>query len=612
MALINYKDNPMAYRVIADHIRTITFALNDGALFSNEGRGYVLRRILRRAVRYGRKIQIKDAFMYHLVQVVADNMKEFYPSLLEKISLLERLVKAEEERFQVTLLDGENLLLQQIKTLPSNVLSGDIAFKLYDTYGFPVELTQEIALEHHVKIDMDGFNQQMEIQRQRARYAREDTESMTSQSEDLINFTNESIFVGYELYEITSTIIGCFKNGVEVDSLEGQGQIILDKTPFYAESGGQIADIGTIHNEVGFASVIDVQRAPNKQALHGITIDSGSLKKGDQVIAKIDSSRRRLIMANHSSAHLLQSALKTIVGSHIQQAGSYVHHDYMRFDFTHYEKVNARQIKAIEKMVNDHIFTGLGVQFAYMNIEEAKQQGATALFDEKYEQVVRVVSIDNVSKELCGGTHVANTMELGLFRIESEESIGSGIRRMVCKTSKKAYQDFLEMQSQLETIATLVKMPTIGQVEKKVAQLLEEYVETKRELDRLNSKINHLKAQKISQEIIKHQDLNVIFSEVEQVDAHGLKLVAEYCKKHVEKHLIFLWSHEVDKVTFVVMASSEAIKQGYHAGELAKVAAVITGGNGGGRPDFAQSGGKDVAKLAHALKMVEEKIGLCL
>jgi len=611
-ARVSYKQYPMAYRVIADHIRTVTFALSDGALFANEGRGYVLRRILRRAVRYGIKIGISGSFMYRLVNVVADAMEEFYPYLQDKTTLVAKLVKAEEERFHATLQDGENLLHNVLSKLEGKVLDGKTIFKLYDTYGFPVELTKEIAEEGGYQLDLEGFNIEMEAQRARARAAREEVESMSSQSVDLMNFTLESQFLGYDSMKNNAVVVGLFKNGHAVDVLTDKGEVILDHTCFYAESGGQIADTGTLSGDWGLALVSDVQKAPRKQHLHSVEISSGELRLGDKVVAEIDAARRLRIMANHSSAHLLQAALKKIVGSHIAQAGSFVSDEYMRFDFTHYEKVSDSQLKEIEALVNKEVFAQHPVTVEHMDIDDAKNSGATALFDEKYEDVVRVVTMGDVSKELCGGTHVSNTKEIGVFKIDSEESIGSGIRRITTKSGMKAYQDFVALENQLESIAQLVRMQSTVNLESKIAATLEEAANNKRELDKLNQKMLNFKAQELAVKAVEHQGLNILLTSVEDTDTHGLKTLSESLKRLIPDGLVFLWLKEDDKVTFVVTCSQKAINAGYKAGELAKQAAVITGGNGGGRPDFAQSGGKEVSKLSLAIETIRDKLGLSL
>jgi len=600
-------ENKMAYRVIADHIRTVTFALADGALFSNEGRGYVLRRLLRRAVRYGIKLNLTDAFMYDLVAVVADMMKDYYPYVTEKVPLISKLVKAEEERFHKTLNAGEALLMGELAEAQNKVLSGKTVFKLYDTFGFPVELTQEIAQEKGYDIDMAGFKAEMEIQRNRARNAREDVESMSSQSEDLMNFTQESEFIGYSVFSSESTVLACFKNGKRVSSLDDEGEIIVDVTPFYAEMGGQVADTGKLDFENGEGDITDVQRAPHKQHLHTVKIAYGEVKEGDTVILSIDVPRRQRIIANHSSAHLVQTALKEIVGSHIHQAGSYVAEDYMRFDFTHFEKVSDAQLSAIEAMVNRFIFEKHPVRFDLMDIEAAKADGATALFTEKYDKIVRVVTMGEVSKELCGGCHVSNTGEIGIFKIVSEESIGSGIRRLTTKTQNAAYQDFIAYQHQLESIAKLYKANSFNSIEDRVELSLKENAALKQELGQVKAQLASIEAKVLGTYIQSGKQFEFLVKRVDH-DAANLKLMIESLKPMVHEGLVLLAGTSEDKVNFVAYCGIKAIAGGFKAGDLVKGLATQTGGNGGGRPDFAQAGGKDASLLDHLLKDVIEKL----
>ena len=601
------KDNRMAYRVIADHIRTVTFALADGALFSNEGRGYVLRRILRRAVRFGIKLGIEEAFMYRLVKVVAEMMSPFYNYVNDKVEYIEKLVKAEELRFHKTLNDGEQLLNIELSKAHDKVLIGETVFKLYDTFGFPVELTKEIAEEQGYSIDLDGFKAEMNKQRERARNAMDKTESMKAQSIDLMNCTVESNFVGYDTFELETKVIALFKNGVSVDSLDDEGQVILETTPYYAESGGQVADTGVLLFDQGEAHVLDVQKAPRKQNLHTIKLNFGELKLNDKVVAKIDTARRQQITTNHSSAHLLQSALKKIVGTHIQQAGSYVSEDYMRFDFTHFEKVSDAQIKEIEELVNQNIFAKQAVTFEYMPIEEAKASGAMALFSEKYDSVVRVVTMGDFSKELCGGCHVRNTQEMGLFKIVSEESIGSGIRRITAKTGLSAYYDFLAYQNQLETIAQFYKANSIHKIEDRVNLSLEELSETKQQLGQAKQKLANMEAKLLKTEFVEHNGIQVLIKRIDQ-NADHLRLLIEGLKKQMPESLIFFASSDQSKALFVAYCGQSVVKSGYKAGELVKEAAVLTQGNGGGRPDFAQAGGKDVSKLNDAIELIRKKL----
>lgn len=592
----------MAYRVIADHIRTVSFALADGALFSNEGRGYVLRRILRRAVRYGIKLGIEKAFMYELVKTVAEMMSPFYGYLNEKVEYVSRLVLAEEQRFHKTLNAGEQLLMSQLDKVVGATLSGEVIFKLYDTYGFPYELTQEIALEKGIACDEVGFKQEMEKQRERARSAMGKVESMGTQSVDLMNFKLASQFVGYQESNVKAKVIGLFKNGVQVDELFDQGEVILDVTSFYAESGGQIADAGQLVFKDGLAVVKDVQKAPHKQHLHTVELVYGELKLGIEVSGEVDLKKRNQIIKNHSAAHLLQAALQGIVGSHIHQAGSYVSDEYVRFDFTHFEKLSEESLKAIERKINQDISDSIQVQTQLMDLEAAKASGAMALFSEKYEDKVRVVSMGSVSKELCGGIHVLNTAEIGSFKLISEESIGSGIRRIIGKTGFAAYEENLALQAQLESIATLYKANSSVGIEHRVSQSLKENNLLKQESVRLSQKIAHAQSQSLLSKLFEKNGIQCLVEQVEG-DANQLKLMVETLKNLAPEAFILLGAKDQDKLSFVAYASSQAIAQGLKAGDVVKAVANYTGGNGGGRPDFAQSGGKDIHKLEEALNL---------
>ncbi|MEG1629819.1 MAG: alanine--tRNA ligase [Erysipelotrichaceae bacterium] len=609
---IKYQDNKMAYRVIADHIRTVTFALADGALFANEGRGYVLRRVLRRAVRFGRKLKIDGSFMYQLVPVVYEIMKEFYPYLGDKIEYIQKLVKAEEERFHATLSDGEKLLNEVITKTKGNVIDGMTAFKLYDTYGFPLELTIEIAEEQGYLIDREGFDQEMDKQRKMAKEARAEMQSMASQSADLMNFTKPSNFVGYEKFEGQALVIGLFKDGVQVDQLIDEGDIILDESVFYAEMGGQVGDEGVMNNDHVSMIVKDVHQAPHKQHLQHVVIQSGNVHEGDIVFQKIDENKRQRITCNHSATHLLQSALKQVVGQHIAQAGSYVSDEYLRFDFTHYEKVSDAQLNEIEKIVNQFIFEHHEVNIKSMGIKEAKESGATALFDEKYGSVVRVVSMGNVSMELCGGCHVHNTQQIGICKIVSEESIGSGIRRITAKTGLGAYEEFHQEETTLKQIAELLKMKSIHHVDESVSQLLDEENYLRKENIRLNNQIHTAEANHLKNEFKDVKDMHVLVKKLNHVEGAVLKEMVALLKNSYENCVVFLASSNETNVVFACGADDIAIKNGIHCGKLVKEAASICDGNGGGRSDLAQAGGKNIDKLSDAIANIENKLGFTL
>ncbi|MBR5207303.1 MAG: alanine--tRNA ligase, partial [Erysipelotrichaceae bacterium] len=525
-----------------------------------------------------------------------------------KVALISRLVKNEEDTFHSTLANGEKLLMNALEEAENKVLDGAVMFKLYDTYGFPKELTAEIAEERGYTVDMDGFNAEMQKQRDRARAARDDEQSMSSQSADLMAFEDASEFLGYSAHTMDAKVLGCFKNGVRVSSIDDEGDIILSQTAFYAESGGQIADTGVLSNENLKAEVIDVKKAPHKQHLHHIKVTEGTVAEGDMISGAIDSARRVRIMANHSSLHLLQSALREIIGDHIHQAGSYAGDEYGRFDFTHFEKVTEEQLHQIEERVNQMIMSNNPVVTEVLSIEDAKNTGAIALFDEKYGDSVRVVSMGDVSKEFCGGTHVANTQEIGVFKIVSEESIGSGIRRMTTRTKLAAYHDFVERENSLRNISEMLKMNSINGVEEKVQGVIDDNAALRKEIARLNQKMMMLEADEMVHSAKNINGINVIIKKLENADSGSLKALAETLRNKCEDSFVLLANNAGDKVVFVAAASKAAIAKGIKAGDMVKLAASVCGGNGGGRPDLAQSGGKDASKIDEAISQSEAKL----
>ena len=592
----------MAYRVIADHIRTVTFAIADGAMFSNEGRGYVLRRVLRRAVRYGIKLGIEGSFMYNLVQVVADNMKDYYPYVEEKVALISQLVKNEEESFHKTLANGEELLNDALKAHEdTKQLPGEVVFKLYDTYGYPRELTEEIAQEAGYTIDADGFEKEMQAQKERARAARGNRQSMHGQSKDLMDFTEESKFTGYTDSHSKGKVIGLFKDGVKVDELTEEGDVILSETCFYAESGGQCADTGKLWNDTFNCDVTDVQKAPHKQPLHHIENLEGTLHVGDVLEGEYNYENRQMTRANHSSLHLLQAALRQVLGNHIAQAGSYNCPEYGRFDFTHFEKPSDVQLKEVEKIVNEQINKDLPITTEVLNIEDAKKTGATALFDEKYGEFVRVVSMGEFSKEFCGGTHASNTGDLGSFRIVSEESVGSGIRRITCETKMKSYGSFKKEEEYLNDTAALLKMKNWEGLQERIQKLMEENAELKKQVNEAQQKAMSAEADSTADQAEQINGLNVLIVKLKDAENGGLKNYAETLRNKISESVVLVANETNGTVTFVCAASKEAIAKGKKAGDIVKAAAQLCGGNGGGRPDMAQAGGKDVAKIDEAL-----------
>ncbi len=599
-----YVSNRRAFRVIADHIRTITFALADGEMFSNEGRGYVLRRLLRRAERYGHVLGINHSFLYELVEVVAEIMKSYYPYLLDKKEYISKMIQAEEEKFLKTLQNGENLLLSLIKD--SKSLSGKDMFKLYDTFGFPKELTLEICEEHGVTVDIDEFNEEMNKQKERARAARGDLQSMNKQSIDLMNFTQESKF-DYEATELESEVIGLFVDGEKVDSLSGEGDLIVKETPFYAESGGQVADTGTISNKNMEARVSNVNKAPNKQHLHHVSVLYGEIKVGDKVKLSIDTLNRKLIMRNHSSVHLLQAALMEVLGDHVNQKGSYVSSEYIHFDFSHFEKMKEEQIAETERKVNRWISEAIEEDTKVLSIDEAKKIGAKALFDDKYGDVVRVVCFGEVSKEFCGGTHVKNTQDIGIFVIESEESVASGIRRIVARTSLGAYELLKKRENMLNQARKTLGAGSYSEVSIRLNALQNEKAELKKTVESLNSKLANSEANAINNEFIKGNGYEVLVKYLKDSNRNAVTSLVDKLKvSHPDSVIVFI-GNDNGSLPVICSVNGEALRA-YKAGDLVRLVAGELGGSGGGRPDFASGAGKDASKVDEALAKAKELV----
>lgn len=592
----------MAYRVIADHIRTCTFALSDGAMFSNEGRGYVLRRILRRAVRYGKKLGIEKPFLFSLVPTVCEVMKGYYPYLFEQKDKVMKMIKNEEEKFAITLNSGEQLLRKKLENQDS--LNGEDAFKLYDTYGFPIELTEEICLEQGKSVDLDGFKKEMEKQKERARSARGDLQSFNKQSKDLLEFTEPSEFVYFDLEPMSAKVIGLFKNGEKVESIEDEGEVVFDQTNFYATSGGQIADTGLIENSDCQAQVVDVNKATHKQHMHSVKVMYGKISLGDQFTLKIDSERRMKIMRNHSAAHLLQKALQEVLGSHVHQEGSYVSDSVVRFDFSHYEKMTSSQIKQVEKLVNEYINRNLKVVTKILPIEEAKKLNAMALFDEKYGDFVRVIDMD-VSLEFCGGTHVNSTQEIGLFAICFEESIASGIRRIEAKTGLDAYDLLKQKENILENVSNILKTGSLSEVQSKIKSLLEENAMLKKSNSELNQKLSNHEAKLMFEQFEEINGKNLLLKKLNNYDKEMFNKLFDSLKSAKENSIVILANIVDNKVNFMCFVS-ESLRNNYSAGDLIKKVTTTCLGSGGGRKDVAQGGGKDASKVDLAFKQIKE------
>ncbi|WP_214480391.1 alanine--tRNA ligase [Bacillus sp. SM2101] len=600
----------VAFKVIADHIRTVTFAVSDGALPSNEGRGYVLRRLLRRAVRYAKKINIQRPFMFELVPTVAEIMVDFYPEVKAKTEFIQKVVKNEEERFHETLNEGLTILASVIKKEKENgsdTISGTDVFRLYDTYGFPVELTEEYAEDEHMKVDHAGFEKEMELQRERARAARQDVDSMQVQGGVLGDVKVESNFVGYEQTKAGSKIEIIVKDGDFVERIEqGQeAQIIVDKTPFYAESGGQIADQGLFENKDTVLKVKDVQKAPNGQNIHHVNVEKGTLQKGQAFEAKINEEKRLNIIKNHTATHLLHQALKDVLGKHVNQAGSLVNADRLRFDFSHFGQVTQEELDQIESIVNEQIWKSIAVQIDYKSLDEAKEMGAMALFGEKYGEVVRVVQVGDYSLELCGGCHVPNTSVIGLFKVISESGIGAGTRRIEAVTGQGAYQVINEQVQLLHEAANKLKVNP-KDVTSRIESLTSELRMVQRENESLSAKLGNIEASNLVNAVKDVNGVSVLTSIVDAADMNNLRSMVDELKQNLGSAVVVLGAINDDKVNIVAGVTKDLIQKGYHAGKVVKEVATRCGGGGGGRPDMAQAGGKDPNKLESALNYVEE------
>ena len=604
------EEGDSSFKVIADHMRTVSFAVSDGALPSNEGRGYVLRRLLRRAVRFAKQIGIDQPFMYKLVPEVAEIMVDFYPEVKEKQSFIQNVIKTEEERFHETLNDGLAILstiMKQESEKGSNVFPGTEVFRLYDTYGFPKELTEEYVADAGFTIDEDGFMLEMEKQRERARNARQKTGSMQIQEGVLGDVHVASEFIGYDQLRTEAEIVEMIK-GKEFSEHAEEGDtvyVFLDKTPFYAESGGQIADKGRIENDNVLLEVTNVQKAPNGQHMHEAVIQKGTLHKGDRVHAEIDEKSRSFIVKNHTATHLLHQALKDVLGDHVNQAGSLVAPDRLRFDFSHFGSVSNEEIEKIEAIVNEKVWKSIPVRVEYSSIEEAKEKGAMALFGEKYGDTVRVVQVGDYSLELCGGCHVINTAEIGLFKIVSETGIGAGTRRMEAVTAKDAYLYMNSKESLLKQAGERLKTKP-EQVPERIDVLHKEIKDLQRENESLSAKISNMEASTILDEVEEINGVKVLAKQVDVKDMNALRSMIDDLKQKIESGIILLAAPNGNKVQLIAGVSKDLVEEGYHAGHLIKEAASRCGGGGGGRPDMAQAGGKDASKIPEALEFAKE------
>ena len=593
----------MSFKVIADHIRSLSFAIGDGALPGNEGRGYVLRRLLRRAVMHGRKMGINDTFLYKLVKVVGDIMQSYYPEVLEKREFIEKIVTREEETFARTIDAGSKLfdeVITKLKAENQATLDGADIFKLYDTYGFPVELTEELAEDAGFKIDHAGFEAAMKAQQERARAAVVKGGSMNKQSEVLTALTVTSEF-SYTAQKLSSPLTAIVQDDKRVKTAKGLAQVVFAETPFYAEMGGQVADHGVIMDQAGVvvATVTDVQKAPNGQPLHTVEIVTELFENETYTLA-IDLKRRNSVIKNHTATHLLHAALHTILGNHATQAGSLNEVDFLRFDFTHFSAVTADELTEIEHQVNEEIWNAIDVLTVETDVATAKEMGALALFGEKYGKTVRVVTIGDYSVELCGGTHVGNTSEIGLFKIIKEEGIGSGTRRIIALTGQKAFEAFKDQEAILKEIQGLVKSPQASQTVAKVENLQADLKEAQKNLESLSAKMASAQSDEIFQNVETANGITYIAAKVAAKDAGALRSLADIWKQKNSSDVLVLVAQIGEKANLLVASQSGDVK----SGNLVKALAPFIDGRGGGKPDMAMAGGTNPAGIVQLLEQV--------
>lgn len=602
----------VSMKIICDHSRAATFLIGDGVIPSNEGRGYVLRRLIRRAIRQGKSLGIHNEFLTKTVKVVIDEWKNAYPELGEKESYILKVVQLEEERFKITIDQGLELLMKEINLLKESnkdVLDGNVAFKLYDTYGFPSELTEEILSENGIKFDKQAFIAIMNEHRQMAREARAKTGSSGWKDEDINLDVPKTVFTGYSTMTDAAEVIAIVVDGEQVNTIsEGQsGTLVLDRTPFYAESGGQTGDTGKIITDEAEAIVTDTKKYNKIIHLHETNVVKGSISVGDKVTAKVNADQRKNTAKNHTCTHILHKVLKDMLGDHVNQAGSYVSQDRMRFDYTHFEAVDHETLKEIERRVNEAILADYTVNTDVLNIEEAKKSGATALFDEKYDEMVRVVSVGGFSKELCGGTHIDETAKIGMFKIVSEGGIASGIRRIEAITGRSALNylnELTDLTDELSSVMKASKEDILG----KVNTLKKEIKEKEKEIQKLN---NELLKKNLDQILDQYEEIDGIklFSlKLKDKEANNLREIADKIKDKNESCAVLLASDLGDKVLFVAAVTKDLVQKGVNAGNMVKEAARVAGGGGGGRPDFAQAGGKNPEKIDEAISAVKNQL----
>ncbi len=602
----------VSIRIITDHIRAVSFMIGDGILPSNEGRGYILRRLLRRAARHGKLLGVHEAFLYGLVDKVSENYGQAYNELIDKKDYIKKVIKVEEERFMETIdqgIDILNLYIKELLDADKKVLSGSNAFKLYDTYGFPLDLTKEILEEKGLSVDEENFEIDMEKQRQRARDARTGVDHVGWEDDAFAKLDKDinTDFKGYNNFEIEGKILAIAnkENMVDEGKAGDELRVILDETVFYGEGGGQVGDIGVLYNDKTKAIVLDTKKGPHDQIHHIVKVEEGELLVGDKLKGQVDKDFRMNTARNHTATHILHKALKEVIGDHVQQAGSLVTPERLRFDFTHFQGLTAEQISQIEELVNKQILEGLKIGTFETSIDEAKDMGAEALFGEKYGDVVRVVKVGEYSTELCGGTHVSNSGQIGMLIIVSEGGVAAGVRRIEAITGIEAYKYVQKNQETIKEIADKLKTQTSNLLER-VDELVNEGREKDKELNKLKSQLASGSTEDLLNQIESINGVDIIAQSIDNQGMDDLRKIGDLLKEKIASGLIVLASKNDNKVNFIAMATKDVLVKGVHSGNLVKEAAKVTGGGGGGRPDMAQAGGKNPDKIEEALNRVRQ------
>ncbi len=605
----------VSVRVITDHIRSVTMMTADGVLPSNEGRGYVLRRLLRRAARHGKLLGIKGEFLAELSKAVIACSGEAYPELVDKQEYIFKILSIEENSFYKTIDNGMEILkqdMEEMKAAGQTVMSGEKSFRLYDTYGFPIDLTKEILEEAGMSVDDEAFAAEMKAQKDRARSARGKSNYMGAAETVYNELSAEltTVFAGYDVAEVADAKVIALVANDEVATGAQAGDsvaVFLDRTPFYAESGGQVGDHGTIKTATGLVEITDCVKVVGGKTAHMGVVKEGTILVDEVVTASIDMKHRMASSRNHSATHLLQKALRTVLGTHVEQSGSYVSADRLRFDFTHFTGMTAEEIKEVERLVNDAVFASYDIEAEEMSIDAAREKGAMALFGEKYGDVVRVVDMGGYSIELCGGAHLKNTAQIGSFKIVSENGIAAGVRRIEALTGEGALAHYQAQEEEIRTLSALAKTSP-DKLVARMEQILAEQKELAKELEKLKAKMAGGAADEILNQKVEINGVAVLAAEVKDMDGNAMRTLGDQLKGKLGSGVIVLAGEAGGKVSLIVMATDDVVKKGAHAGNIIKAAAAVCGGGGGGRPNMAQAGGKDASKIGEALEKAKEVV----